>query len=165
MDRSKSGKKLAVAIVLICILFGVTMCVVATLVGPSIIARVRSAIALNPDNFRDANVEFFQRLSQNEIEILSFSLEESIQVDCGGVDVAVIPLTRDNEHIADQDNKKAHANDAVLVYACYEIVHGNKKHEAEYTRILGFTEVGRVAYNLCIGPFEAGRMVGNSCKS
>lgn len=126
MNRSGSGKKLAVFLVLICILV-VAICVVAAILGPSIIVGVRSITVLNPDNFRDANVEFYQRLSQNEIEILSFSLEESIQVECGGMNVTVIPLTRDYEHIKNQINKKAHANDTVLVYACYEIIHGNKE--------------------------------------
>ncbi len=61
-------------------------------------------------------------------------------------------------------NRKATAL-KILVYDGQGFWLCHKKHEAEYTQIFGFTEVGRVAYNLRIGPFEAGRMVGNSCKS
>jgi hypothetical protein len=47
--------------------------------------------------------------------------------------------------------------------------HANRKPqgalETEDTHIFGFTEVGRAAYNRCLGPAEAGRMVGISRKS
>ena len=40
-----------------------------------------------------------------------------------------------------------------------------KKLKTENIQIFGFTEIGRRAHNQHVGPTEAGRMVGISCKS
>jgi len=53
----------------------------------------------------------------------------------------------------------------VLVYDGQGFWLCHKKLEPEDTQFFGFTEVGRAAYNRRLGPAEAGRMVGNSCKS
>jgi len=53
----------------------------------------------------------------------------------------------------------------VLVYDGQGFWLCHKKLETEDTHIFGFTEVGRAAYNCCLGPAEAGRMVGISRKS
>jgi len=100
---------------------------VALTTVPSIVTAVRGATVLNPDNFEDANAEFFAKLSKKEIGILSFSSSKPSGTVQFGFKVAIVPLKRDMKRIADQDNKKAHANGTVLVFACYELLHGNKE--------------------------------------
>ncbi len=117
MNADETRKRTGLAVGLISSF--IVLCVVAIFVAPSVITGVRSAITLNPNNFRNASVEFFQSLSDNKIEIYSFSLNEPLQVEHEKFDIRVISLERDIEHYKNQDNKKAHANGTVLVYACH----------------------------------------------
>ena len=126
MDTPGTRKQTKLFVVLISALVAIFF-IVAVLTAQSVIAVLRSTTALNPTNFDDANREFFNRLAENKIEILSFSSEEPLEVEQFGFKVAIVPLERDTKRIADQDNKKAHANGAVLIFACHELLHGNKE--------------------------------------
>lgn len=106
----------------------VILCIVAAFTAvPSIVTALRSATVMNPSNFRNANIEFFEKLPRNEIRIFSFSSNKPSEAEQFGFKVAIVPLKRETKRIADQDNKKAHANGIVLVFACYELLHGNKE--------------------------------------
>lgn len=101
--------------------------IVGLLTAPSLVRLLRSLSYQSPDNFKNANVAFFDRLAENEIEILSFSAEKRRQIEQSGFRITIRPIQTDMSRIADQTNRKAHANNAVLVFACYELLHGNEE--------------------------------------
>ena len=126
MDDNGSGKKTKPFVVLIGIAIGVLV-IALVRIGPPIVTKARSATELNPNNFGDANVEFFGRLADNRIEIFSFSSMTPLELALSGTTVTIVPIERDTKRLADQANKKAHANGIVLVFACHEALHGNRE--------------------------------------
>lgn len=133
------------------------MCVVAAVTIPVIvrsmpvIARsIRSVTAVNPENFEDANVKFFERRAKSRIVIVSPSFKEPVEVEQGTFTITIIPLQRALDRIADQENKKRHANGAVLVFACYELLHGDKELGRKLIMLLKEHD-GEIRYNYPTG--------------
>ena len=110
--------------------------VAAVLSAPSIIAKFRSTTSINPNNFDDANIEFFNWLAEKKIRILRPSSKKPSEIEQLGFKVLIVPLERKTKRLADQDNKKAHANDTVLVFACHELLHGNKELGRKLLKLL-----------------------------
>jgi hypothetical protein len=110
----------------------VTVIVLFTVAGITILTVLmytRSATMVStPDkNFEDANIEFFEKLPDGEITIVSPSSNGPIEVEQGQFKIEIVPMQRDTSRVADVKNRKEHANGAVLVFACYELLNGDKE--------------------------------------
>ena len=149
MAASGAGKKTKLFVVLIGIAIGVLV-IALVRIAPSILTRVRSATELNPGNFDEANVEFFSRLADNTVEILTFSSTKPFEVDQSGIKVMIVPIERDIKRKADQANKRAHANGIVLVFACHEVLHGNRELGTQLLKLLKQYD-GTIRYNYPTG--------------
>ena len=95
--------------------------------GPAIVTNLKNASIIDPNNFDDANKEFFIQLAENKIEIITHTIKQSQEVSVADMTVTIVPFKSSLTRFADMDNKKAHANGAVLVFACNEFIQGDKE--------------------------------------
>ncbi len=78
------------------------------------------------NNFKEANGEFFEALARDRIEIRSPSRDKPLKVQQGRFEITVVPVDYELRRLVDQRNKKAHANDTVLVLACHRSYTGTR---------------------------------------
>ena len=92
-----------------------------------IIPRIQHAIRLDPGNFRAANDMFFDGFDSNVIAIYDASLAEKHLEIHAPWTLEVRPIDLGSRGVLDRRNMQAHLNKAVLVFACKEMLKGDKQ--------------------------------------
>ena len=122
-----SKRKQTRPIFLVCLGAAFLLAALAVLKGPSIVDWLTKATTTNPNNFADANADFFRYVALNNVKIYRFSSEENVQVVQDEFRIDIVSVERTLPGYPDRENRKAHANGAVLVFACHQMLHGNKE--------------------------------------